>query len=155
METAQTFLTANTHDRLTMARDDGNEAALTRLLGEAPTTSCGALADQWFSGTHLAPDDPKNLIFVPGIMGSLLMNSAKAGIWWIDVRTRDFIDSLGLAPDGIAEADPENMIAPVTADPSYTPFLSVALKQQGSTTRSFPTTGASPCCRARRPCETS
>ena len=84
------------------------------------------------------PDDPKNLVFVPGIMGSLLMNSSKAGIWWIDVRTRNFIDSLGLSPDGIADADPENTIAPVTADPSYTPFLSVALKQQGLNHEIFP-----------------
>jgi pimeloyl-ACP methyl ester carboxylesterase len=114
-----------------MALDDDNKPVLSRLFGEPAYAELRKLAKEWFDGFHLAPADPKNVIFVPGVMGSLLMNSSKAGIWWIDVRTRNFIDSLGLSPDGTKEADPENNIAPVTADPSYTPFLSAALKQQG------------------------
>jgi hypothetical protein len=131
MDIAETFLKANTHDRLTMARDDGHKLELSRLLGMPAYLELRKLANEWFDGFHLAPEDPKNTVFVPGVMGSLLMNSSKAGIWWIDVRTRNFIDSLGLTPDGTTDADPENTIVPVTADPSYTPFLSVALKQQG------------------------
>src|SRR5258707_971523 len=131
MDTADAFLRADTHDRLTMARDDDNKSELIRLLGAPAYAELRKHGDNWFSGFHLAPDDPKNIIFIPGVMGSLLMNNAKAGIWWIDVRTRNFIDSLGISDDGTKDADPENRIAPVTADPSYTPFLSVALKQEG------------------------
>jgi pimeloyl-ACP methyl ester carboxylesterase len=131
METTEAFLNASTRDRLTMALDDRNRVALSRLLGEPAYLELRTLAKEWFDGFHLAPEDPKNMIFVPGVMGSLLMNSAKAGIWWIDVRTRNFIDSLRLSPDGTKDADSENRIEPVTADPSYTPFLSAALKQHG------------------------
>ncbi|MCG2641718.1 MULTISPECIES: lipase family alpha/beta hydrolase [Bradyrhizobium] len=138
METIKAFLQANTDDRLTMALDDSNGPALGRLLGEPAYLELRALAKEWFDGFHLAPADPKNVIFVPGIMGSLLMNSAKGGIWWLDVRTRNFIDSLGLSSDGTGEADPDNTIAPVTADPSYTPFLSTALKQSGLNHEIFP-----------------
>jgi pimeloyl-ACP methyl ester carboxylesterase len=131
METVEAFLKAGTHERLAMAVDDRNRSALCRLLGEPAYEELRKLAKERFDGFHLAPDDPKNLIFIPGVMGSLLMNGAKAGIWWIDVRTRNFIDSLGLSPDGTEDADPEDRILPVTADPSYTPFLSATLKQQG------------------------
>ena len=153
MDISETFLKASTHDRLTMARDDGNKPELSRLLGMPAYLELRELAKASFDGFHLAPEDPKNVVFVPGVMGSLLMNSSKAGIWWIDVRTRNFIDSLGLSPDGVRDSDPENKIVPVTADPSYTPFLSVALKQQGL--KSFHTIGASRCSRAPHLCAIS
>jgi pimeloyl-ACP methyl ester carboxylesterase len=130
METAETFLRANTHERLTMVRDDRNEPALARLLGAPAYLELRELARKSLDGFHLSPEDPKNVVFVPGVMGSLLMNASKAGIWWIDVRTRNYIDSLGLTADGTADADREDRIMPVTADPSYMPFLSAALKQQ-------------------------
>jgi pimeloyl-ACP methyl ester carboxylesterase len=138
MDTAETFLVADTRDRLTMALDEGNKSALSRLLGELAYAEMCKLAKEWFSGLHLAPEDPKNIIFVPGVMGSLLMNSSLAGIWWLDVRTRNFIDRLGLSPDGDKDADPSSKIMPVTADPSYTPFLSAALQQQGLNHEIFP-----------------
>jgi pimeloyl-ACP methyl ester carboxylesterase len=131
MDIIEAFLDAETRERLTIARDDGNAAALRQLLGEPAYGELRDLATRWHDGTHLAPDEPKNMIFIPGIMGTLLMNRALAGIWWIDVRTRDYIDRLGLAPNGTNEADPANDIAPATADPSYTPFLSAALTQRG------------------------
>jgi pimeloyl-ACP methyl ester carboxylesterase len=131
MDIAHTFLKAGTRERLTMVRENANKSALCRLLGEPAYGELLTLASKWFDGAHLAPDEPKNIIFVPGVMGSLLMNRSLAGIWWIDVRTRNFIDNLRLSPDGIKEADPANDIAPATADPTYTPFLFAALTQQG------------------------
>ena len=125
------FLAAPTHTRLKLALEDANRVELSRLLGTRAYAELYSLAKKTFDGNHLAFDDPKTLIFVPGVMGSLLMNGAKAGNWWIDVRTRRCIDSLALLPDGVGEVDPENRIAPVTADPTYMPFLSWALKQQG------------------------
>jgi pimeloyl-ACP methyl ester carboxylesterase len=135
---AAEFLEARTHTRLNLALEEANRTELSRLLGESAYAELRALVTKTFEGAHLAFDEPPNLIFVPGVMGSLLMNSAKAGIWWIDVRTRNCIDNLALAPDGAGEADPENRIVPVTADPSYMPFLSWALKQQGYNHEIFP-----------------
>ena len=47
------------------------------------------------SAAHLAPGDLPNLLFVPGVMGSLLDNLQKSGVWWIDVRARDHLDWAG------------------------------------------------------------
>jgi pimeloyl-ACP methyl ester carboxylesterase len=131
MEIAEIFLKADTHERLSMVWDNANEVGLRRLLGEPAYAELRKVAKKWFEGHHLAPAEPKNMVFVPGVMGTLLMNRSLAGIWWIDVRTRDFIDRLRLSSDGATEADPANDIAPATADPTYIPFLSAALTQQG------------------------
>jgi pimeloyl-ACP methyl ester carboxylesterase len=131
MDTAEKFLFADTYDRLKMAQDDASAPALRRLLGAPAYAELRSLAARRLGGSHLGFGDAKNLIFVPGVMGTLLMNRARAGIWWIDVRTRNFIDHLGLSPDGISDADPQNDIAPATADPTYEPFLSAALAESG------------------------
>src|SRR5262249_31165850 len=73
---------------------------------------------------------PKNIIFVPGVMGSLLHSSTRGGVWWLDVRTLDRIDQLGLSPDGMEDADPANEIVPATTDPSYDPFLQTLLGER-------------------------
>jgi pimeloyl-ACP methyl ester carboxylesterase len=131
MDINEQFLTAETYDRLKMADDEANAPALRRLLGEPAYRELRALAERRLGGAHLAFGDAKNVIFVPGVMGTLLMNRARAGIWWIDVRTRNFIDRLGLSPDGTTDADPQDDIAPATADPTYEPFLSAALAEPG------------------------
>jgi pimeloyl-ACP methyl ester carboxylesterase len=138
MDSAEIFLKANTHDRLVIMRDDANKSELSRLLGEAAYAELRALADARYDGSLLAAGDPKTMIFVPGITGTLLMNRRLGGIWWIDVRTRNYIDRLGLSPDGTKDADPESDIAPVTADPTYTPFLFAALTQQELNHEIFP-----------------
>jgi hypothetical protein len=76
---------------------------------------------------HLAFGAPKNLIFVPGVMGSLLQSRTRGGIWWIDVRTRVRIDQLRLSTDGTQDAEPANDIVPTTTDYSYDPFLTAVL----------------------------
>ncbi len=131
MTVADTFLLdSDTNERLALLHDSANEAELTRLLGQQGYRELRAVADRRFAGQHLA-QKPKNMIFVPGIMGTLLKNDSRGGIWWIDVRTRDYIDQLGLAPDGRTDADGERNIEPVTADPSYIPFLSAAAAEPG------------------------
>jgi pimeloyl-ACP methyl ester carboxylesterase len=131
MDIAETFLKADTSERLALAREDANKTELCGLLGEPAYAELRAIAARSFKGRHLAPPDPKNMIFVPGVMGTLLMNRPLAGIWWIDVRTREFIDRLGLSPDGTKDANQADEIVPITADPSYTPFLSAARMQEG------------------------
>jgi pimeloyl-ACP methyl ester carboxylesterase len=138
MDITKTFLTADTQVRLSMALEDANKPVLSQLLGAEAYLELRTLATKQFDGTHLAYDEPKNMIFVPGIMGTLLMSRALAGIWWIDVRTRNSIDRLGLSADGTEDADAQSNIAPATADPSYTPFLAAALAQQGLNHEIFP-----------------
>jgi pimeloyl-ACP methyl ester carboxylesterase len=138
MDIAETFLKADTTERLKMLRDEINKPELHRLLGEQAYAELRAIAEKSFQGQHLGSDEPKNTIFVPGVMGTLLMNRSLAGIWWIDVRTRNFIDRLELSPDGTRDADPNNDIAPATADTTYTPFLSAALRQEGLNHEIFP-----------------
>ena len=92
------------------------------------TSTEGSLEEKLDTG-HLAFGAPKNLIFVPGVMGSLLQSRTRGGIWWIDIRTRDRIDQLGLSADGAQDAEPANDIVPTTTDPSYDPFLTAVLEQ--------------------------
>ncbi|MFZ0727593.1 MAG: alpha/beta fold hydrolase [Desulfobacterales bacterium] len=120
------FLSAATVKRLEMAREDANAEALTAYLGQAAYNEYRRIAAKLDMG-HLGIQSPKNLIFVPGIMGSLLLSKTKGGVWWIDVRTRGHINDLALAPDGRQDADPANQIAPFSTDPSYEPFLTAVL----------------------------
>jgi pimeloyl-ACP methyl ester carboxylesterase len=64
-------------------------------------------------------------------MGSLLQSKSRGGIWWIDMRTRARIDQLGLSADGTEDATPDDEIIPATSDPSYDPFLTAVLGQDG------------------------
>jgi len=122
----ETFLNAPTEQRLAIARNPDNTTALQAYLGEAAYDDYRRLADK-LDQAHLGVQAPKNLIFIPGIMGSLLLSKTKGGIWWIDARTRQHIDDLRLAPDGRQDADPNNQIMPVTTDPTYEPFLTAVL----------------------------
>ena len=71
-------------------------------------------------------------------MGSLLQSRTRGGIWWIDMRTRERIDQLGLSPDGTQDAELANDIVPATTDPSYDPFLTAVLEQGDFGHRDFP-----------------
>jgi pimeloyl-ACP methyl ester carboxylesterase len=125
---AATFVTAYTEQRLRLVRDAANARALTDLLGQSAYDEYRELAKR-LDTDHLAFGAPKNLIFVPGVMGSLLQSRTRGGIWWIDVHTRDRINQLGLSADGTQDADPANDIMPATTDYSYDPFLAAALAE--------------------------
>jgi pimeloyl-ACP methyl ester carboxylesterase len=119
------FINATTEERLGLAENDEHTPALTALLGTQAYTEYRKLADR--QSRHLSIDAAKNLIFVPGIMGSLLQSRTRGGIWWIDVRTRNRIDQLGLSADGTQDAQRDNDIVPTTTDYSYDPFLTAVL----------------------------
>lgn len=141
MELAERFLRADTKERLRLVLGKENRNGLCRVLGDAAYDELRKIAEECnphLNAAHLGAADPKNVIFVPGIMGSLLMSRSKGGIWWLDVRTREFIDNLALSPDGKADADPTNQISPITVDCSYTPFLSKALVEEGLNHEIFP-----------------
>jgi pimeloyl-ACP methyl ester carboxylesterase len=131
------FLKAGTQRRLEIACDEAHAASLRGYLGQAAYDDYRKLACR-LDAQHLAFGAPKNLIFVPGVMGSLLQSRTRGGIWWIDVRTRERIDQLRLSPDGQQDADPANDIAPVTSDPSYDAFLTAVLGQDDFGHEIFP-----------------
>jgi pimeloyl-ACP methyl ester carboxylesterase len=113
-----------------MAKDDANCGELRDLLGDAAYGEYRKLAVK-LDTAHLGFRAPKNLVFLPGVMGSLLESKTRGGLWWIDVRTRDRIDHLKLSADGKDDAEPKNEIVPVTSDPSYDPFLTAVLDEPG------------------------
>jgi hypothetical protein len=119
------FLRASTAERLRMTQDPAYEREIRAYLGAKAFDEYRRVAGQ-LDTEHLGRP-PTNLVFVPGVMGSLLQSRTKGGIWWIDVRTRKHIDDLRLAPDGMSDADSTNDIAPVTTDPTYEPFLTAVL----------------------------
>lgn len=125
---AEKFLTSDTSTRLRMVKSGEGTDELKKLLGDAAFEEYHKLSRE-FDENHLSIDSPKNLIFVPGVMGSLLQSRTLGGIWWIDVRTRNRIDQLGLSDDGTQDSSRENDIAPVTSDPMYDPFLQAVLEQ--------------------------
>lgn len=131
------FLEASTAERLEMAREINSAGALKAYFGEKGFEDYRKIAAK-LDQAHLGIQSAKNLIFVPGIMGSLLLSKTKGGIWWIDVRTRHHIDDLTLAPDGEQDADPANQIMPITTDPSYEPFLSAVLARDDFGHEVFP-----------------
>jgi hypothetical protein len=136
-DTINTFLAASLEKRLTMARIDANVNVLQAYFGLAAYAEYRRLADQ-LDQAHLGFQAPKNLVFVPGITGSLLHSKTKGGIWWIDVRTRHHIDDLKLSPDGEQDADSNNQIFPITTDPTYEPFQSAILARDDFGHEAFP-----------------
>lgn len=127
METAlERFLLADTKTRLEMVKDSHMFESLRTYFGQKPFDEYQQLAAT-VDTRHLAMRHPTNLIFVPGITGSLLQSKTKGGIWWIDVRTRQHLNDLRLQPDGTTDADPNNAIVPCAVDTSYEPFLTAIL----------------------------
>jgi len=126
LDVIEAFLQSGTAGRLRMARDAANTPALRAHFGEAAYEEYLRMAQRLDEG-HLSVTHPVNLVFIPGVMGSLLQSRTKGGVWWIDARTRAHIDDLRLSDDGTRDADVNNAIVPFSTDPSYEPFLSAVL----------------------------
>lgn len=108
--------------------------ALRAYLGAAAFDDYAALAQQLrgqLDQLHLGPDSPKNLLFVPGVMGSMLQSHGLGGLWWIDIaRGWDKLNKLGLQPDGAADIDRSYDIRPSEIDIIYAPFRMAALQRE-------------------------
>src|SRR5215207_6985671 len=122
----ETFLAADPEERLLLARGTAHAEELRRYFGETVLAEYRALAAR-LDRSHLSLRAPKNLVFVPGVMGSLLKSETLGGIWWIDVRTRAHLNDLRLSADGAADANPDHQVVACSTDPSYEPFLSAVL----------------------------
>ncbi len=112
------FLTGETDDRAALIRDEAARPALEAYLGPAAYAEYRAFA----APPHLA-FQPPNLLFVPGVMGSLLDNQESGGVWWIDVRARNRLDDLRLPPSGEHDPPGSDPIRAFNVDISYEPFL--------------------------------
>ena len=119
---ATRFLAAPTAQRLEFVDDPKYAAILRTLLGEAVFDEYRGLAGRIMRDRHLG-GGPTRLIFVPGLMGSMLQSEGLGGVWWIDVRSRNHLNDLRLSPDGLHDANADHRIAPCTTDPIYEPFL--------------------------------
>lgn len=122
----ESFLAASTKDRLRMAQAPEMAQDLRSYFGQKAFEEYQQLAAK-LDTSHLALTHPVNLIFVPGITGSLLQSKTKGGIWWIDARTRHHLNDLRLTPDGSTDANADDRIVPCAVDTSYEPFLTAIL----------------------------
>lgn len=70
----------------------------------------------------LLAQKPRNLVLVPGIMGSFLA-AQLGGIWWLDLlRCRDKLNGLALSPDGSGDLDTAAGLEPCGIDVTYESF---------------------------------
>ncbi len=117
------FLRAAPRARLQMALNDDLANSLRGYLGEDAYSDIRQLAGKTVKqGGHLSAQIPANMIFIPGVMGSLL-SSKMGGVWWIDARARDYIESLRLSPDGTQDAFLAHGIKPFGVDMTYMRFF--------------------------------
>jgi len=130
------YLIAPPGRRRALLEDDDVAAAVRRHLGDAVFDELQRLPLRR-DAPHLG-DTPTNVLLVPGVMGTLLQNSRKAGIWWIDVRNVKHLDDLGLTADGTADADKGSLLLPTVLDQTYEPFLVNAQDEEGFAVDMFP-----------------
>lgn len=121
----ETFLAADTAERLRIAREGTHDEELRRHFGDAAWQEYIGLAGR--AVRHLGVDAPRNLLFVPGVMGSLLRSEGLGGVWWIDPRTVGHLNDLRLSPDGASDANRGHRVGPFSTDPTYEPFLAAVL----------------------------
>lgn len=91
-------------------------------------------------GTSHMSGGKKNLIVVPGVMGSMLQSAGKGGIWWVDVlRARDKLNGLALAPGGLKDLETGADIEACAIDITYVPMrAAIALSDQFGGSIQFP-----------------
>jgi pimeloyl-ACP methyl ester carboxylesterase len=137
-----TFYSASLEEQAVLAAQPAYAEALKTHLGEAVFAEYESLAAEvrgYSAQQHLGLAHPKNLLFVPGIMGSMLSSRTLGGLWWIDVvRGHDKLDKLALDPSGANDADPTYQIYPSGIDTAYAPFQRAALLRDDFGHDTFP-----------------
>jgi pimeloyl-ACP methyl ester carboxylesterase len=112
------FRKADWDEQERMLADEGVAREIESWLGTAAFDELKQLA----SASHLGAGK-KNLIVVPGVMGSMLQSSGTGGIWWLDVlRARDKLNALALSADGVSDADVAAEIEACALDITYAPM---------------------------------
>ncbi|MFF8835719.1 lipase family alpha/beta hydrolase [Streptomyces sp. NPDC015130] len=135
--TGHQFLEGDTATRLSLLRSPDHADSLRRFLGSRVYTELLDLAGP-APHEHLATTTGSSLVFVPGVMGSVLVSRGLGGIWWLDVRNRHRVDSLALAPDGLNDAHDSFKVTPAALDMSYEGFLIAAAAHRDHDPHAFP-----------------
>ena len=130
----QQFLAADLTHRVKALTDTSQRSRLLPWLGEEAVAAYDRLAP--LVAGHLA-DRPKNLVFVPGVMGSLLSSAGLGGVWWLDLRSRKHLNDLRLSPDGTTDAVAAHDVVPFEVDMTYEGFLAAVLAQRDLAHQSF------------------
>src|SRR5262245_6776679 len=118
----ENFLKASFEDQLRLLGDETTSTAVKAWLGSTAFDELKGFLPT-LAG-HLGAG-PKNIVFVPGVMGSTLQSVGLGGVWWLDMlRARDRVDRLAMTADGDSDADSEADIQPGTVDVTYIPFRS-------------------------------
>lgn len=131
------FAAAPLPEQFRMLADPGTAGQLRPFLGDDALADYLRLADR-APGQRLLGERPVNLIFLPGIMGSLLVSQGLSGMWWIDVRELGRLDSLGLREGGTRDAVAGADLRPAGLDKSYAAFLAAALDRDDLTHQAYP-----------------
>lgn len=131
----ESLLAAPDHIRDNMILDPARTEMLRRRLGQSAFAELRQICEERHrlrTATHLGSQCAPNLIFIPGVMGSLLHGKSLPGVWWIDaLRGRDKIDRLGLAEDGGDPNEEADQVVPFDLDFTYEAFLLAAIKTRG------------------------
>jgi pimeloyl-ACP methyl ester carboxylesterase len=125
------FLIAEDKERERLLLDPRWSGGFSKRLGDRAFRELKILAERRQRRAehldHLRSNDRPGLIFIPGVMGSLLHAKIGAGVWWIDAaRARDKIDKIGLDPNGEDPSDERLHVEPFCLDLSYEGFLFAA-----------------------------
>ncbi|MET9600914.1 alpha/beta fold hydrolase [Streptomyces sp. NPDC006459] len=131
------FLQGDTATRLSLLRSPDHTGALRRFLGARAYSELVDLAGP-LPQEHLSTRAGSSLVFVPGVMGSVLVSRGLSGVWWLDLKNRRRIDSLALAPDGVNDAHASFKITPAALDMLYEGFLIAAAAHQAHAPHDFP-----------------
>jgi pimeloyl-ACP methyl ester carboxylesterase len=130
------FLSAPAEQRFELLKDPDIRRAAERYAGSDAIAELHLLAAR-VQPEHLAAKSPPNLVFVPGVMGSLLTSRNKGGVWWLDVLHLNLLNRLSLSEDGLSDQDPDDDIAPFNIDLIYQPFTRAILAREDFGHRSF------------------
>ncbi|MBK6974733.1 MAG: alpha/beta hydrolase [Sterolibacteriaceae bacterium] len=124
------FLAADTARRAELLGDADTTSALRRYLGDAAFADLQRVGARAAASEHLGIKSPPNLVFVPGVMGSLLYSKTRGGVRWLNFDTLKMMNGLALDDAGTDDADAANRIEPFTVDVSYEPFASAVLARE-------------------------
>lgn len=141
VDTITRFISSSSLERFQMILNQSNRETIRNYLGEIRFEEYTSIAErviQNVSNDHLAVDVPKNLIFIPGVMGSSIQSETYGGTWWLDVRSLHRINDLALASNGQSDMNANFRLRAGTTDISYEPFMGAVLERDDFGHEIFP-----------------
>lgn len=137
LSSLERFLISDYETQFALLKDTATKVQVEAWMGPDAFTQfvkCGPP-----SVRHLGAES-KNVIFVPGVMGSTLQSNGLGGVWWLDIaRARDKLDQLRLTNDGQGDVDKDADVVPGAVDLSYVPFRkAVAMSKNFAGSVHFP-----------------